>query len=118
MQYQHSKGWRRLTFVAMGNRSQAKEEKGEETHSGHLREEGGEGQREITCINPDMKQFQIEDRGETDQHIDRDRKTHISGCLHLVRRKHKDKYYARNVKMTCNTLDSNFVAWCDRGGLA
>lgn len=50
-QYQHSKGWRRLTFVAMGNRSQAKEEKGEKTHSGHLREEGGEGQREITCIN-------------------------------------------------------------------
>lgn len=50
-QYQHSKGWRRLTFVAMGNRSQAKEEKGEKTHSGHLREEGGKGQREISCIN-------------------------------------------------------------------
>lgn len=35
---QQSKG-EELTFVAIGNRSQAKEEKGEKTHSVHLREE-------------------------------------------------------------------------------
>ena len=42
---QQSKG-EQLTFVAIGNRSQAKEEKGEKIHSVHLREEGigrGEG---------------------------------------------------------------------------
>lgn len=50
-QHQHSKGWRRLTFVAMGNRSQAKEEKGEKTHSGHLREEGRGRTEGNTCIN-------------------------------------------------------------------
>lgn len=57
---QHAeKDGRQLTFVAMSNGSQAKEEKGEQTHSGHLREkekeeaEGREGEREDgknTCI--------------------------------------------------------------------
>lgn len=49
----HAKGCWPLTFVAMGNGSQAKEEKGEETHSGHLREEGRgrrEGTWKKTCI--------------------------------------------------------------------
>lgn len=51
-----------LTFVAIGNRSQAKEEKGEKIHSVHLRKErrgeGGGGQqggvrkeKGGTCIN-------------------------------------------------------------------
>lgn len=52
---------RKLTFVAIGNRSQAKEEEGEKTHSVHLREEGNgrrerrTGRREeeySTCIKP------------------------------------------------------------------
>lgn len=48
-----------LTFVATGNRSQAKEEEGEKIHSVHLREERkggnrvgrGTGEEYSTCIN-------------------------------------------------------------------